>query len=235
MSISRKVRFLGLAGLLSLASVVGCGSTDNNDQGTVFTALGYFGATSADSAAVDTEKAIGYAFLPLSSPVGLIDGGAQFTWIGVSNNLVTEGTRNPYIRATRINCSYFVPGSTLSIPDEEFATSGIIEGGTGSAGGSTEGGDATGGAAQSAAKAIGSGTAYLPFPLVSSDIYAYLNNNRTQLPELPFEMVASCNVTGVTRAGETYTTNNVDITIQFVESAEVNPVDDSTEAAPAAE
>jgi hypothetical protein len=42
-------------------------------------------------------------------------------------------------------------------------------------------------------------------------------------------------VTGVTRAGETYTTNNVDITIQFVESAEVNPVDDSTEAAPAAE
>lgn len=231
MSISRKVRFLGLAGLLSLASVVGCGSSDNNDQGTVFTALGYYGATSEDSNTVNMERGIAFVTLPLSSPFGIVDGAYDFVWMGVSNNLLTENGRNPYIRATKISCSYFVPGSSLSVPDEEFATAGIIEGGTLTTGGSGDAGDSSGGAAQTSAKAIGFGTAYLPFPLVSSDIYAYLNNNRSQLPELPFEMVASCNMTGVTRAGETYTTNNIDITIQFVEFTEVNPVIDTAPAA----
>lgn len=192
--------FAGLAGLL-----YGCGSASNNDQGTTFTATGFFadstGATGDTGAVialgrdVPTLQTDGNDF-GVADPVRL-DGRAASTFIGLQNRFGgradTLADDAVFIRTERIDCDYEIPGSDIGIPSDSNPLGTVIEAG---------------------------GSAFAEFLVISPDLFSFLNVNRNSLPELPFRMNARCSAVGVTRNGATITTNPVNYLILVADAAE---------------
>lgn len=57
-------------------------------------------------------------------------------------------------------------------------------------------------------------------PILTPDLFAFLNVNRNYLPELPFRLVATCHAIGISQAGDVFETNPLRITVQFVDVSE---------------
>ena len=224
---------LTITGLGLLIGIVGCGSsTSNNDQGTSFGALGFF-----SSAIGSPPPGVAGLTTTLSSDPSASGGavGLQtLTYIGLENRLRTQ-----FIRVTKVDCEYFVPGSNITIPPDSTAVNGFINaspdiggpqiggtggsGGVGAASGSTTGGT-TGGSTGSTSGGVSGGNAtgissktYLQFPIINSSIYAYINSNRNGLPALPFQLQVVCTATGISQAGDAFTTNPVALSVDFEE------------------
>jgi len=231
------------AGVLAVVSSVGCGSsTANNDQGTSFLARGYF----LNSTGTQGLSAV---FAPLftdtndfvldvqDSSSGTTtrqivngDGKTLVVYLGVENRLRTQ-----FVRVTKIDCSYEVQGaaSGFQIPDDSFLIGTVVDAapsisgpsivpqaGQGSTSGST-GSTGSGGSGSTTNGGSNTGTrSYMGFQILSPDIYAYLNVNRNSLPDLPFRLIATCSATGVTQAGDVYTTNPLSLQIQFYDVGE---------------
>lgn len=200
--ISRTLILVGLM-LAVLVGGVGCGSgASNNDQGTSVTNVGFFGPD--DDGTFPCELFQSAQFVPLftdfeafGTPVA-----DALTSMGILNNLAQQT-----FRATRVDCSYDVPGANIAIPNDSHPA-GIVLAPTEADGGEIEGFGQYG---------------CLVFEAVSPDLYSFLNVNQNSLPQLPFRMNASCSVTGITQAGDTITTNPVSQVIQFYDVAEGNP------------
>ena len=185
---SLRTNFLVLISLCVIASALGCGGASNNDQGTSFTATGFFNDDGSGRSGFTTVL-----FSDLANPVlGGGDGQIVFSNIGVQNNL-----SNQFIRIVRVDCSYEIPGGSVTVPDDSQLIPGIVE-------------------------ALG-GQALIGFALVSTDIFSFLNNNQNFLPQLPFRMFVTCSVTGVTQAGDTITTNPISARVNFVDQTECCP------------
>lgn len=210
---SLSVTLLGLA--------FGCGSTSSNDQGVSVQNLGYFVVGSTE----DPPPGITGAILPLASDValiaevndffptqgtGLVDGLTHFASMGVFNRM-----QNQFIRIVRIDCHYEIPGASpsLVIPTDSSNVSFIVNA-------SVYTPDNPLGEAASSNTELFPNVVYAPFQILSPDLYAFLNANRTSLPELPFRMTATCTATGVTQAGDNLETNEMPYQIQFVEFTE---------------
>ncbi len=213
---SLSVSLLGLAW--------GCGSTSSNDQGVSVQNLGYFVVGSDE----DPPPGITGAILPLSSDVALIsevndffpgqgtaisatplvDGLTHFASMGVFNRMQQQ-----FFRVSRIDCTYDVPGASISIPSDSSNVSFIVNASVFPAG------DPIGDVVDEAQDALPN-IVYAPFQILSPDLYAFLNVNKASLPELPFRMTASCRAVGVTEAGDTLETNDMFYQIQFVEFTE---------------
>ena len=264
MSLKGKTLFAAVAAPVLAGLAAGCGSpTSNNDQGVVFLALGYF-ADATGSTGLSGVNAVLSADIGSSSIQGVPGAVGQQTlaFMGLENRL-----RNQFIRVTKFDCDYDVPGSAITVPPDAFASSAVIEpnpliggptidgaggsgdvgfgtststsssgssgsssttsssttssssstsssgAGTGAGGGGV--GSAVGGAGISGAATGQGGRDFAEFPIVGPDVYAYLNNNRSALPELPFRMEAQCRATGISSAGDVFTTNDVGITVTF--------------------
>lgn len=162
--------------LVSPVLLNGCGSASNNDQGTSFTAIGYF---------ADTSGATGEAgqIVILSQ-----SGNGVITFMGLANRLSQQ-----FIRVTRFDCDYNVPGSAVPIPSDSFAVGTVME----------------------AAGDLGSSLGYVGFTIVSTDLIDFIIANISSLPPLPFRMNATCSATGVTQAGDVLVTNPISYFIQF--------------------
>jgi hypothetical protein len=221
---------LGLAGIALVAGVLGCGSsTTNNDQGASFSALGFFEANSTET---PPPALAGFTTTLSSDPANQgIFLNQSLAAIGLENRL-----RNSFIRLTKVDCEYQVPGSSISVPPDSVAVSSFIpaspgiggpqiggsggSGGVGGSGGSSTGGttttDTSSGTGGGNATGEGSKT-YMTFKVISASIYSYLNNNRNALPELPFQVQIFCTATGVTNAGKTIETNPIGITAVMAE------------------
>ena len=111
-----------LAVIAFSAAVSSCGSASNNDQGASFLNLGFFSESTCST---------GLAGFPVNSPQGNASGvfGSnsggviQTAFIQFENRLSEQ-----FIRVSRIDCAYEVPGATISIPSGTFAISGILDG-----------------------------------------------------------------------------------------------------------
>ena len=204
----RKIYLLGLlTGVLCLgASSCGGGAT-NNDQGTSFLALGFF--TVVDDEIVPSTQAI----VPLatdssnfSNNNGLrADGNLVFRLLGMENRLSEQ-----FIRATRVDCSYDVQGADigLAIPDDSVSKSFVL-----GATDTTE--DNFAGDENVRPQAF-----FMSVPVVTTDIMSFLNVNRNSLPELPYTLTATCEVVGITEAGDVLTTNPVSLSVLLTDVSE---------------
>ena len=47
--------------------------------------------------------------------------------------------------------------------------------------------------------------------------WPFLNNNQNSLPEIPFEMAATCFAVGITQAGDVLESNTLNLPIVFLE------------------
>jgi len=184
---------------LSFLSIfaVSCGSGGSrNDQGSSFLAFGYF---------ADTTGTVGEtgAILPMFTDfsVGGSDGLQRITYMGLRNLMTRQ-----FIRVVRVDCDYQVEGSFIKLPSDSFGFSTVL-------------GPVPDAVAAVDAEPIAQ-ISYSGFQVLSPDLYSFLNNNRSLLPELPYRMVATCAATGVTQSGTTMTTNSLNYFIQFVEPSE---------------
>ncbi len=198
MKLSKKISILiSLASITALAS---CGGSSNNDQGTSFTAFGFFKDSTGDAGDAGN-------ILPLFTDVSptQTDGLYATTFIGVQNNLSSQ-----FIRVDRIDCRYEVEGSFIEVPNDSFPSNIVL--------GALPSTD------QTTTPTTGTNTisnqGYSEFIVVSPDIYSFLNNNKSYLPELPFRMTATCDATGVTQAGDVLTSNPLNYFVQFVDQSE---------------
>lgn len=188
-----------------------CGGGTNNDQGASFQALGFFASadeTNGDNGTVvplndDTGTELFPLFIPIDKDPSTpeLDGG----YIGLQNNLTTQ-----FIRTVRSECSYVVPGATVSIPSDSFAFTATLQKAPSAGGSSSSSSSGTSGSTTS-------NKTFAQIEIVSPDVLQFLNNNINSLPALPFRMTAICTVIGVTQAGDVMETNPVYYTIQFVE------------------
>jgi hypothetical protein len=170
-------------------------------------ALGYYAPNDSDEfVPVAFANALLFADngqAPVSGGTVLVDGQQLTLWLGIENRLSKQ-----FIRVTRVDCSYDVQGSNLSIPSDA-TPKGFVLGATDT----TDDGFADD-------TAVRPQVGFLGLPLVSTDVFSYLNVNRNSLPPLPFRMTATCSATGISQAGDVFTTNPVSITIVFFEEAE---------------
>ena len=224
MSIKRNIRLLTLVSALIAGANFGCGSgsplgggSTNNDQGTSFLAYGYF----SDVAGATGVSGL-YTFLApdnnsvVPTPAGSVIGGTLQTYpydgrfttlfMGLQNRLSSQ-----YIRVTRIDCDYFVPGSdpSLVIPSDSFNTGTVI-----AASGIPETPIPGGPQAGVGSKGV------VGFNLISTDVYSFLNVNRNRLPELPFRMIAECKAIGIGQAGDVIVTNPLATTVTMLDAQE---------------
>lgn len=210
--------------LLAFALVVGaiaCGGASNNDQGTSFLSLGYYNLDESD-------KIVGVAFVnanissdraTLADANTASDGRMVSVMLGMENRL-----RKQFLRVIRIDCSYDVQGADagLSIPDDSVSI-GFVLGATENDSQPLDGNQAIvdeAGSVSQNTDITRPQIVYYAFPVVSTDIFAFLNNNINRLPQLPFTMTATCYGVGITEAGDVLETNPVSLPVIFSDQAE---------------
>lgn len=214
LKISRLSKSLALVSAM-LCGGLACGGSTNNDQGTSFLATGFFRNADGDEGVTGAQLPL--ALDPAVPPIttedeegegdqgGVLpgDGLTFITFLGLQNRLT-----NQFLRVVRIDCDYDIPGAdpTLVIPQDSYNFATVIQ----PAAGDPDDPDANPQPSE----------AFAGFQMLSTDLYSYLNVNRNRLPQLPFRMIASCRATGVTQAGDTFTTNDVLFPITFVDIAE---------------
>ena len=200
-----------IAGALLLLSSACGGGGGANDQGTSFTALGFFEDGDATGDTLPAGDAGTLVFInetvpgsqgvfPLIVPVDKnpTEAGIQGGFIGLENRITTQ-----HVRTVRMDCDYVVAGASINIPSDSWHFTSVVN------------------AAQvtinqtTGAQETEPSRTFNQVEIVSPDIMSFLNNNRNSFPELPFRLTAICRVIGVTQAGDTLTTNDVFYSVQF--------------------
>ncbi len=205
-----------LASVLALGSIAGavsCGGTgSNNDQGTSFLALGYFGDETGGTGLSRVDALLAPDSATIVTAGGFqADGNQVDVFIGFQNRL-----SNQFIRLERVECSYAIPGASplLAIPDDSYNTAAVI-----SASPSSDDRDPDTGEAVPLPTDGGSRLFY-GFTILSPDLISYINVNRNLLPELPFRMNVSCRGVAVAQSGDVLISNDVLFEVRFVDQAE---------------
>ena len=213
--------YIGLA-VVALAAVLcfGCGDASRNDQGVSFNLTGYF----ADSGGDTGVSAIS---VPLNSnPSVSTDTEASgqsgaVTWsmslevyAGLENHLSGQ-----YVRAQRMHHSYYIPGATVQPPSTSVAIPVLLGPAT------LEDGSTTSSNSGSSLPDTytNDSTGYVGLNLVTSDVVAWINFYRDELPETPFVMVVTSYASAVTSSGTEIESNPVEIEITFTTDEIISP------------
>lgn len=205
MSFFKKLCSLILVAGTLAGGVVGCGESTNNDQGASFLALGWYIQDEGEVVPVGhASLALGTDTPTLVTDDVLGDGRQTFLLMGLQNRLTSQ-----FLRLQRTDCSYEIQGSDpgLVIPTDATAISFLL-------GPSTEEGST------SDDENVLPQVVFYPVDLITTDIYAFLNVNRSRLPELPFNMTVTCTATGISQAGDELTTNTINFPITMTDTAE---------------
>jgi hypothetical protein len=184
-----------------------CGDSVRNDQGVSFTFLGWFQDTTGDVGAT------GF-ITPLSSSASEVGGETTdvFGFAGLQNHLSGQS-----IRVQRVHHTYVVPGTNLNVPTTVVALSTVLA--------PTGAIDEDFNSDSSLPESHNSGEviSYSGIPVITAAVRSYLNLNRTQLPELPFVMIVRSYAVGITSAGRSLTSNDVETQIYFTEDVAIPP------------
>ena len=198
------VRFI--LGTLIVTGLVSCGSS--NDQGVVFTLLGTYTGS-------DCSTGLTGASLPLGDTIstdGGAFGGGLIAALQVQNNLAGQA-----LRVEAVNISYEVPGASSQPPSTIEAFPASLLGPA----------DIDGEIQTSLPSSFGSvsNTACGEVSVITGAVEQYLILNKTSLPELPFTLIATITVTGVSTSGERYTTNPLYFPVVYTDPSLVDPTD----------
>ncbi len=216
-SLTTLIRTLSAAILAIAAS--GCGSASNNDQGTSFTLFGFF--KSADATAGDSGQIIQLGTDTESNSAAGLAGGA-LSYLGLQNNLEGQG-----VRTQRVILSYFVEGATEQPPSTTQPVS-VYLGPVAT--------DTTTSTATTKDSSLPDGfnfenSRFVQVFVVPPDIMAWINLNRDKMPEAPFTMTAHVYVAGITTAGDSLDTNQMDYLVEFVTDNVIAPTGGSSSSA----
>jgi hypothetical protein len=177
-----------LAFVAAAASWSACGGS-SNDQGISFRSLGFFTDSTGTTGETGTCASLtNDTQVPTVSADGTANGG----FLGLQNSMF-QG-----INLSRANLSYQVNGSSLSIPDDVAALGGRL------------------GPANNSESSPPTG--FFQILIVSPAIMQFLNENRSRLPQPPFSMVVFTTATGTADNGDTFTTNEVNFQVLFVDN-----------------
>lgn len=227
------VSLVALLGVTGLVSCGGVGSDGNNNQGVVFTLLGFYSGAASDCGQLpDDVSGITGVSVPLSSSQS--DGtpfpGSVTVAVGLQNNLSGQG-----ISVDRLNLDYFIPGATLQPPStirplpvllgpvvaDSNANTGNGANVPGNAGvganvppnaGIGAGSDVDTSLPPGAFAGIGS-CSIAEFGLIPAQIRSWISLNRTSLPEAPFDLFVTVSAEGESTSGQRYTTNEETIVV----------------------
>lgn len=120
------------------------------------------------------------------------DGDADGGFLALENLLVTEG-----IGQFRARFEYSILGAGVTVPADVLDFPGRLE-------------PVGEGAAE---RSVG----FFQIVMVKPDLFAFLNQNRSQFPPFPFEMTILMTVTGLTDSGEDFTTEEIRYTVTFTD------------------
>ena len=233
-----------LAGLLAFG-LMGCGSATNNDQGTAFTALGFF------KTFPESEDKLPSGDAGILAPFGGFTYGRDdqgnllltptdtevptsqsiiTSIIGIANNLSGQA-----INLTAAEFRYEIAGFNegISIPRRGYAISGTISPGSTD---SAITGASEGNSSSSLPDGFGQGgiptKAFLEVVLVDQDLMNLLIANKSALPTLPFFMTVYGKVKGISTSGDVYESNEVAVSILFSEplGSTITPTDGTTDS-----
>ena len=177
-----------------LAAVWWSGCGNSNDQGISFRTLGYFhngkGTAGDAGRCADLSNDVN---VPQSS--GDFDpksnpGGGGF--LGLQNNMV-QG-----INLDHVDLSYHVNGASIAIPNDVAAIAGRL-------------------GPSSGQEPNNPNILFLQSTIVGPNIFKFLNDNRTLLPDPPFSMVVFATAVGTTDGGDVFRTNRANYEVTFVE------------------
>lgn len=208
-----KLSLVTLLGLTGLVSCGGVGSDGNNNQGIVFTLLGFFsGAASNCGQLPDDVSGITGVSVPLSSSQS--DGtpfpGEVVVAVGLQNNLSGQG-----LSVDRLNLDYFIPGAAVQPPSTirplpVLLGPLVVNSGTDTDGTTDSGVDTS--LPPGAFAGIGS-CSISEFGLIPAQIASWISLNRSSLPEAPFDMFVTVTAEGESTSGQRYTTNEETIVV----------------------
>ena len=205
MSITFRTAILGFL-MLAMFPISGCGEASNNDQGTSFTATGFFTDSTGETGLTGIDVASGIDNPVVTDPQAnnvLVEGRYTVIYMGLENRMTRQ-----FVRVTRIECSYEVEGASIAIPSDSFNSSLVVPAGTSAA------------AAEGQAATVEPGQAFVGFEVLSVDLFSFLNNNIADFPQRPFRLIATCTAVGVTQAGDAIESNPLYFPIVISETAE---------------
>lgn len=196
----KKALSLGLTAAICSISLTSCGTTSNNDQGTSFQAFGWFDCPEDQtSCSVDELVGVNQGISLLFSDESTGYRG-YWSYFGVINRLNKQ-----FIRVMRTDCSYTVPGSSLSIP-----SSSLVQGISLNGSGENQFEDVNG---------FGN-VGYLGTEIIPTEVFQFLNVNQNSLPELPYTIIVNCSAVGATQSGDVLETNDLSLEVRFVDKPE---------------
>lgn len=215
MSMNRKI-FKTIT-IFSTAAMLlaGCGSAPN-DQGVSFSLLGYMAIdidedTGERTCSIDTSTSGYLANLGTSSDIGA---SATLGCILLQNNLTGQ-----FIRAERVNLSYFIAGASEQPPSTVQAQTVVLGPlGSGDSGTTSTGPNTT---LPPGFTSLGNRISTGVF-LIPDETHRWLSLNRDKLPDPPFIMQVTASVTGVTSAGDVLVSNEAGTSVEVVSDITIN-------------
>lgn len=184
-------RMRKVVGFLVVAFILAsCGGSSNNDQGVVFTLFGFQKRDADGELADSTGDVIAISFSEGEDqlPINFVT-----AFLQLQNNLAGQ-----LIRTETAFLEYVVAGATAQPPSTVFPLNTVL-----------------GPASGTNSSSLPPGAAALPsrssqeIAVVTPDVLAWINLNRTSLPELPFTLNVIVRVRGVTSAGDVIETNEL--------------------------
>jgi len=162
-----------------------------------------------------------------------------FAVLGLQNNLTQQ-----FVRTDAALISYYIDGGSVQPPDTTVPLTVFlnpsVQSGTGGGGEENQEGGLAGADESPFDSSLPPGfdgetcsRAYVSFPIVPAAVRTWVFFNRMSLPEPPFIMVATVQVTGTSSAGDRYTTNEAVYNIYFTPDVVIPPSvgEDESEAA----
>ena len=229
----RKLLALKAVTALTIAGVVAsCGSGGtSNEEGTSLLLEGFkstAGGTGVSAYYVHTDG-LGKGRLPAAATFRNLIGSEKYS-TGKFGVPVVE-TPNNYIRMKSLECSYEVPGARGPLPElkDWIPANGIVfsadhQGNTASSTSSSSSSSSSTSTSTSSSTSSGSGADFIPsgsvdigFPLIGYKMGETLRLNAGNLPEAPYQIIATCFGVGTSRAGDYYTSNPLSIAIEVTD------------------
>ncbi len=222
------VRIVAVIILSTLISCGGGGSGTNNDQGVTFTFTGWYNEAPA-SGSTTLPQGISIVSIPFDPQPEATDededqagffAGGFYAYAGVQNNLTGQ-----FIRVRRLFHSFYIQGAEVQPPSTSVAAGNVVGPSVVTGGNAEQPFDSSLPPAFAADEATPGNASFQGLPLVPTEIVEWVNLNRSRLPDPPFSMVVTSYINGITSAGDSVDTNEVDITVIFRHDTEVNTVE----------
>ncbi len=211
---NRMKKYLSLFSLVTLSA---CGSSPSNNQGVSFMLTGFYAETSdgTNIPAGEVGQSVPLSSINPEDITGLF-GGSVLTVAGLRNNMSTQT-----IRVDRMEMDYFIEGAATQPPSTIVPLTAVLgpvsSGNSSASSGSSSSAGTTGGALPT--------QFFAQFPIVTTDIMAWLNFNRGSLPELPFTMAVTVKAEAVSSSGSRYESNPASYFIIFTPDNIISPTD----------